>query len=514
MNPGLFWSLATLMREKQKYKLLLLFPLLFCLLAGVLFLDPVIAQPAKTKVDEVTVNDFVKPNSRSAFSVSEKSPLRIGDGKERLAYESPVQKTAVRFNDLGLKWEGSVPEGAAIEFHVRIGDGAWQKMEMMEEDEHYSNLVSGSGQRAAFKAVLSRDDPAGPSPEVTSVKLYFLDTSQGPAQDFGLLRGAQTVSGKKIIARETWGADESFRFWQPEYAEPKKFVIHHTAGGDGGDDPEATIRAIYYWHAVVLGWGDIGYNYLIDGQGNVYEGRYGGNGVIGAHVYNEIKSINYNEGTVGIAVMGCYDSEGCSDPDKFTKKIRKSLTSLMAQKARQLHIKPKGKSALFDVKTQNIVGHRKLDSTLCPGDRIASRMKKIRNITKNKYRKKKFFWRGEYSSSTVAPAHFRKSTIDVTVQYKNIGTRTWTRKKTWLKMYNDDKGDKISKFRHKKSWKDIYGKFYFNEAAVRPGETATFNFKIRTPKKKGQYRNVFKLFINKNRVAKSKEVVATRIDKR
>ena len=56
--------------------------------------------------------------------------------------------------------------------------------------------------------------------------------------------------------------------WPIQQAPIEKFIIHHTAGSDGGDDPAATIRGIYYWHAVVLGWGDMGYNFLIDGQGN------------------------------------------------------------------------------------------------------------------------------------------------------------------------------------------------------------------------------------------------------
>ncbi|MBU0731543.1 N-acetylmuramoyl-L-alanine amidase [Patescibacteria group bacterium] len=501
------------MRNKNKLILLVIFPLLFGLLVGILMLDPVIAQPAKTRVDETVVSNFVEPNDRSAFNVPENSPLTIKEGDKELAYEGLPQDSEIKFNALGLKWEGEIPEGASAEFYYKVENGDWQKLEMMEEDMHYSNLMSGEGYNASFKVVLKRDHAAGSSPVINSVKFYFLDTTQGPdGQNTGNLRGSQTVSNPSVIERESWGADESFRFWSPEYEEPKKFVIHHTAGGDGGDDGAATVRAIYYWHAVVLGWGDIGYNFLVDGQGNVYEGRYGGNGVVGAHTYNDIKNINYNEGTIGISVMGCYDTDGCSDPDKFTKTIRASLTSLIAQQARQQQIKPKGKSTIFDVKTKNIVGHRKLDATTCPGNRIVSKMWKIRNIARNKYYNNQYFWRGKFKDSTVRTAYLTRTTVDVTVKYKNTGIRTWGKNKTWLKMYNNNKDDKVSEFRHKKSWGDLYGKFYFEEEKVKPGETATFNFKMRTPKKAGEYENVLKLFINKNRVKKSKEVVTTRID--
>ena len=499
------------MKNKNKLLLLAIFPLLFGLLVGILMLDPVIAQPAKTRVDEVKTSNFIMPNERSAFNVSENSPLVIEENKKELVFESKAQESDIKFNALGLQWEGEVPEGSSAEFYYKVKNQDWQKLEMIEEDEHFSNLMSEEGYDASFKVVLKKDHLAGATPKINNVKFYFLNTTQGPnGNNTGNLRNANTVS-KNIISREDWGADESFRFWQPNYVEPKKFVIHHTAGGDGGDDPAATVRAIYYWHAVVLGWGDVGYNFLIDGQGNVYEGRFGGNGSVGAHTYNDIKNINYNEGTVGISIMGCYDSTGCNSPNKFTKKIRNSLTSLIAQKSKQLKIKPKGQSTLFDVTSRNIVGHKKLDSTLCPGDRISSKMKKIRNQTRDKFKNSKYYWRGKFKSSNLRTAYLGNWDLVVTIKYKNNGTRTWQRDKTWLKIYNDDSNNKISKFYHR-SWEDNYGKFYFEEETVKPGQTATFTFRIMTPEKSGEYKNIFKMFINKNRVTKSKETITTRID--
>ena len=94
----------------------------------------------------------------------------------------------------------------------------------------------------------------------------------------------------RIISRAQWGADESFRFdangedkWPEECAPVKKFIIHHSGttlkdndknGVVDQQDYQSTIRAIYNWHAQVLNWGDIGYNYLIDPLGNIYQGRY------------------------------------------------------------------------------------------------------------------------------------------------------------------------------------------------------------------------------------------------
>jgi hypothetical protein len=93
----------------------------------------------------------------------------------------------------------------------------------------------------------------------------------------------------------------------------QKVIVHHTATQNGDPNPTATIRSILYYHAVTQGWGDIGYNFLIDEAGNVFEGRYSrqyssgesptgqdlnGNGVTAAHAQG------YNSGTVGIALLG------------------------------------------------------------------------------------------------------------------------------------------------------------------------------------------------------------------
>jgi hypothetical protein len=53
----------------------------------------------------------------------------------------------------------------------------------------------------------------------------------------------------------------------------KKIVIHHTASTTDLKDPKQEIRNIQYYHAVRRGWGDIGYNYIMDQKGNLYEGR-------------------------------------------------------------------------------------------------------------------------------------------------------------------------------------------------------------------------------------------------
>jgi hypothetical protein len=65
--------------------------------------------------------------------------------------------------------------------------------------------------------------------------------------------------------------------WAPQFYPSKKLIVHHTATSDSYTDragAEAQIRSIYYYHSVTQDWGDIGYNFLIDKFGTIYEGRY------------------------------------------------------------------------------------------------------------------------------------------------------------------------------------------------------------------------------------------------
>lgn len=109
-----------------------------------------------------------------------------------------------------------------------------------------------------------------------------------------------------IITRAQWGADESKRTnLLGRNTTVKSMVIHHTAGSNSYTAAEAAgqVRGIYLYHAVTLGWGDIGYHFVVDKFGRVYEGRYGSlhDTPKGAHAGGN------NTDTMGISAMGNYD---------------------------------------------------------------------------------------------------------------------------------------------------------------------------------------------------------------
>ncbi len=205
------------------------------------------------------------------------------------------------------------------------------------------------------------------------------------------------VAQPAITPRSGWGADESLRFkggkeiWPPEFYQVKKLLVHHTATKNRDRDPKATLRSIYRYHAVTQGWGDIGYNYLIDETGTIYKGRHShnigesddritgddsnGKGVRAGHAFG------FNVGTVGVALLGTLTKQDA------TAKARSALESFLAWEASVRGIAdPAGSSdyvnevdpQYYKVNMPNIAGHRDVNETACPGGAFYDTLPTIR----------------------------------------------------------------------------------------------------------------------------------------
>ncbi|MEU8952058.1 peptidoglycan recognition family protein [Streptomyces sp. NPDC048489] len=182
-----------------------------------------------------------------------------------------------------------------------------------------------------------------------------------------------------LITRAEWGADESKRFTisgdessPPQFFSAQAITVHHTDTSNEDINPAATVRAIYEYHAVSNDWGDIGYHFLIDSQGNIYEGRYSGTDSVPAHdtqgrIVTGFHTIGFNPGNIGIALVGDFSRESPSP------KMQRSLTELTASLAKKHSIDPLSSvdyrnPVTHRVKrTYAIAGHRDWISTDCPG---------------------------------------------------------------------------------------------------------------------------------------------------
>src|SRR5213083_2249951 len=118
-----------------------------------------------------------------------------------------------------------------------------------------------------------------------------------------------------LLRPEHGGANEAIRRAPPSYAPSVQFaVVHHTAGTNSytASQSAAIVRGIEVYHVQGNGWNDIGYNFLVDKYGQVFEGRYGGvdKNVIGAHAEG------FNTGSVGVALIGNYSSASVAQAAK------------------------------------------------------------------------------------------------------------------------------------------------------------------------------------------------------
>jgi hypothetical protein len=146
--------------------------------------------------------------------------------------------------------------------------------------------------------------------------------------------------------------------WPIQYSPSVKLIaVHHTADQVTGDPRPGVerMRAIYQYHAKNRGWGDIGYQYVIDETGQIYEGRAGGDFVVGGHAYCN------NVGTIGVAMMGNFDVETAPQAQVH------SLQWLLQNLEQKYHIDPVRNVELHGKSLPPIVGHRQLVSTACPG---------------------------------------------------------------------------------------------------------------------------------------------------
>ena len=129
------------------------------------------------------------------------------------------------------------------------------------------------------------------------------------------------------------------------------------------------MRGIQLYHVKSNGWNDIGYNFLVDRYGTVYEGRYGGidRNVVGAHARG------FNTGSVGVAVIGTFESGAAP------AAAQSSLERLLAWRLDLAHVDPardahrvSGGSERFPagipVFLRAVSGHRDTGLTACPGD--------------------------------------------------------------------------------------------------------------------------------------------------
>jgi hypothetical protein len=302
---------------------------------------------------------------------------------------------------IGVQWQG--PAGAGLELRFRGEDGSWSRWVQA------IGCAGGHGQDAEGRRTLTLSgDPVwsggtatvqlratGP---VSGVLLQLVDVSGG----IGARRQARILGSiaalpratpllpagpgqPPIIARRAWAQGVAHPRVAPGYGAVRMGFVHHTENPNGyapGEVP-AMLRAIYAFHRHVNGWNDIGYNFVVDLYGRIFEARAGGidEPVVGAHAGG------YNLASTGVAVLGSFMSGPISPAAAGALQRllawKLALHGVPAEGSVTVRVNPAGARysrfpANARVPLPRIAGHRDGDSTDCPGNALYGELAGIR----------------------------------------------------------------------------------------------------------------------------------------
>jgi uncharacterized protein with LGFP repeats len=206
------------------------------------------------------------------------------------------------------------------------------------------------------------------------------------------LQAATFTPKPQIYSRAQWGADEKMRDKTSlHYFEVHAGFVHHTVNANdySRDEVPGILRSIYAYHTKSRGWSDIGYNFLVDRFGRIWEGRYGGidRPVVGAH------TLNYNDYSFAMSAIGNYDIK------KPSSAMVQAYGALFAWKLSLHGVNAASTKQQVGKKVfQAINGHRNAASTACPGKYLYARIPDIRRLAAEAQRG----WAGRELESNIA----------------------------------------------------------------------------------------------------------------
>jgi hypothetical protein len=320
--------------------------------------------------------------------------LAVPDAHGTAAAASAVRtlRAPKRFDLLGLRWRPAA--GASAEVRVRRDGGQWSRWVALDADSK------------------GRTDPvwAGESDQlqlrthgrVRGLRIHFVNSTgtatRADRVRTALRRGIHAAVAAvaapfakaaepqpDIVTRDAWGADQCKPRTAPSYGEVDMAFVHHTVSANDytAADSAAIVLAICRYHRNSNGWNDVGYNFLVDRFGTIFEGREGGvqAAVIGAQAQG------WNSHSTGVAVIGTQETEPA------TEETIQSLAKLLAWKLPFHGIPVAGKVTVpsgggadnrypynTPVTFERISGHRDGDRTSCPGSALYGQLPRLRSL--------------------------------------------------------------------------------------------------------------------------------------
>ena len=381
-------------------------------------------RPHSGTVTDVTLRFSAEPPGPVALAAAKDlgpaGPPRAARGRPARppVVSQPVEVGRARM--VGFSWPDPTPgspgpaagsggqvleEEPGVWTRVRTAGGwsSWREVEVSAEGpdatspEYDPDRVFTDGQwlQDDTEEVQVRVDPQGPAgapapataPAGDQVAAHLVtpDMTPTPGTEVGGPNQAVAATSQPpIISRARWRADERLRREPPSYSRTVKAAfVHHTVQSNRYSPAEsaALVRADYVYHTRTRGWNDVGYNFLIDRYGRIFEGRYGGvtRAVLGAHAGG------FNTETTGVALLGTFTT------GRPPAAALAALKRLLAWKLDLSHVDPRGRTTLTSrgganvrypagrrVAVPVVLGHRATSYTACPGSPLLNLLPSIR----------------------------------------------------------------------------------------------------------------------------------------
>ncbi|MBP2834104.1 N-acetylmuramoyl-L-alanine amidase [Aquimarina sp. U1-2] len=329
-----------------------------------------------TNSNAVSTSKAIASNSKGLTAMQEESQI-----PEFVLTPVRIQlKKAKPFISAYTVWEGEQLDDQQLEITYRTSkkDNKWSGWKKATLDGHAAQtstrivskmeFLDKRTQYIQYKMVIKNRTEGF---VISKVKFHHYSPGETPKkiqkqikQNVGTAKA--TCAKPAVVSRRQWGAIPR---GAAATSSVSHLIIHHEFGSNTSRDWAARVRAVQNFHINGNGWSDVGYNFLVDPNGVIYEGRAGGDNAVGAHFCGR------NRNTMGVCMLGDYSSV------TPTTATQTSLKRLLAWKANKENINPLGSSFHYAVNRSltHIAGHRDAGCSACPGNGGYATLSSIRS---------------------------------------------------------------------------------------------------------------------------------------
>jgi N-acetylmuramoyl-L-alanine amidase len=291
-------------------------------------------------------------------------------------WTSPVLRPVGRFDVFGLRWERATEH---VELQARVRDpwAGWRRW----VNVGHAHSVRGSDPVWAGGADALQVRVRG---RARGLRAHFVAVSAAPRRARAARR-AQATGAPPIVPRADWAGDQCNPRDAPTHGEVRMAFVHHTVTANeyAPEDSREMVLGVCRYHRNSNGWDDIGYNFLVDKYGVIFEGRAGGidQAIVGAQAQG------YNHLSTGVANLGSYEAIPQSDAaiDALARLLAWKLPlhgapvegqHAVVSRGGSSNRYPSGQSVTFE----RIAGHRDGNATACPGAQLYAQLPRVREL--------------------------------------------------------------------------------------------------------------------------------------